>query len=92
MKGLKGLLCAAFDSAEEGARNRPAGEEEDESEVGRLGRRQVISLQKGGCVYTNVIQHEVLHALGFHHEQARSDRDDHVEILTKNIDPGANLI
>ncbi|KAK0156145.1 High choriolytic enzyme 1 [Merluccius polli] len=55
---------------------------------GRQGGRQFISLQKGGCVYKTVIQHEVLHALGFHHEQSRSDRDKFVNILYNNILPG----
>lgn len=43
---------------------------------------------KNGCVYTGTVQHEILHALGFHHEQVRSDRDDFVTILTKNIQSG----
>ncbi|CAL8351517.1 unnamed protein product [Merluccius merluccius] len=49
--------------------------------LGRQGGRQFISLQKGGCIYKTVIQHEILHALGFHHEQSRSDRDKFVNIL-----------
>ncbi|CAL8236658.1 unnamed protein product [Arctogadus glacialis] len=60
------------------------------SYIGRQGSRQMISIQQRGCVYPEVIQHEILHALGFHHEQARSDRDDHVQIQTKNVNP-ANL-
>ncbi|KAJ3594121.1 hypothetical protein NHX12_006453 [Muraenolepis orangiensis] len=58
------------------------------SYIGRQGNRQMVSIQQRGCVYTQVIQHEVLHALGFHHEQARSDRDDFVQIMTENIQPG----
>ncbi|CAL8404865.1 unnamed protein product [Boreogadus saida] len=57
------------------------------SYIGRQGRRQMVSLQQRGCVYPQVIQHELLHALGFHHEQARSDRDDHVQIQTQNVKP-----
>lgn len=33
------------------------------------------------------IQHELLHVLGMLHEQARPDRDDHIDILWENIDP-----
>lgn len=43
---------------------------------------------RNGCVYTGTVQHEILHALGFHHEQVRSDRDDFVSILTQNIQSG----
>ncbi|XP_053281656.1 hatching enzyme 1.2 [Pleuronectes platessa] len=58
------------------------------SYVGRQSRGQAISLQRNGCLYTGTVQHEVLHALGFHHEQVRSDRDRSVQILTENIIPG----
>ncbi|XP_039650215.1 low choriolytic enzyme-like [Perca fluviatilis] len=56
--------------------------------VGRRGNGQVVSLKRPGCVYHQVIQHELLHALGFNHEQTRSDRDQHVRILLENIEPG----
>ncbi|KAM6943547.1 high choriolytic enzyme 1-like [Xenentodon cancila] len=58
------------------------------SYVGRVGGKQSISLLRYGCLYLKTIQHEVLHALGFHHEQVRSDRDSYVRILTQNIQPG----
>ncbi|KAM9408252.1 hatching enzyme 1.2-like [Pholidichthys leucotaenia] len=58
------------------------------SYVGRQDRGQAISLKKNGCLYQSTVQHEVLHALGFHHEHVRSDRDQHVRILTQNIRPG----
>jgi len=35
---------------------------------------------------TGNAQHEILHALGMHHEQVREDRDDYVSILWNNID------
>ncbi|XP_029952744.1 low choriolytic enzyme-like [Salarias fasciatus] len=53
--------------------------------VGRRGGGQVVSLSRRGCVFQQVIQHELLHALGFNHEQTRSDRDQHVRILLQNV-------
>ena len=55
------------------------------SYVGRRGGEQVVSLARSGCVYHQVVQHELLHALGFNHEQTRSDRDSHVRIIYQNI-------
>ncbi len=34
------------------------------------------------------IMHEMIHALGFHHEQSRANRDEYVEILLQNVQPG----
>ncbi|XP_068596318.1 hatching enzyme 1.2-like [Brachionichthys hirsutus] len=56
--------------------------------IGRLGLSQTVSLDRQGCVFLDIIQHEMLHALGFDHEQTRSDRDDHVRILLQNVIPG----
>ncbi|XP_056877797.1 hatching enzyme 1.2-like [Takifugu flavidus] len=58
------------------------------SYIGRQGGRQYISLQRPGCVSSGVVHHEILHALGFHHEQSRSDRDRFVTINYANIQPG----
>jgi hypothetical protein len=40
-----------------------------------------------GCLFVDTVEHEMMHALGFFHEQARPDRDEHVTIHWDNIDP-----
>ncbi|KAK2842718.1 hypothetical protein Q5P01_012918 [Channa striata] len=58
------------------------------SYIGRRDNGQDLSLQRSGCVYHHTVQHEVLHALGFHHEQKRSDRDQYIRIVLENVIPG----
>ncbi|KAI3364448.1 hypothetical protein L3Q82_011236 [Scortum barcoo] len=54
--------------------------------LGRIGDRQVVSLQRFSCIDHGIIQHELLHALGFYHEHTRSDRDQYIRINWENID------
>ncbi|KAE8298943.1 High choriolytic enzyme 1 [Larimichthys crocea] len=54
------------------------------SYIGRIGGSQQLSVGNG-CVYNGIIQHELLHALSFWHEQSRSDRDIYVKINYENI-------
>uniref|UniRef100_A0A668V3L9 Metalloendopeptidase n=1 Tax=Oreochromis aureus TaxID=47969 RepID=A0A668V3L9_OREAU len=53
--------------------------------LGRIGDMQVVSLQRFGCVQHGIIQHELLHALGFYHEHTRSDRDQYIRVNWQNI-------
>ena len=53
--------------------------------VGKQGGEQVVNLTPPGCMEEEHITHEVLHSLGFYHEQNRPDRDQHVRILEENI-------
>ncbi|KAK9531762.1 hypothetical protein VZT92_011168 [Zoarces viviparus] len=53
--------------------------------LGRIGDKQVVSLQRFGCIKRGIIQHELLHSLGFYHEQNRSDRDGYVRINWDNL-------
>lgn len=57
------------------------------SNVGRTGGSQVVSLDQG-CVHVGLIIHELMHAAGFFHEQARADRDNYVVVNWANIQEG----
>lgn len=53
----------------------------------------MLSLARSGCLYHGTVQHELLHALGFNHEQTRSDRDKHIKVLLQNVQSGnGNII
>lgn len=59
------------------------------SSVGRTGGKQVVNLQTPGCVRKiGTVIHELMHALGFLHEQNREERDKFVVIKTNNIKSG----
>ena len=49
-------------------------------------RPQTLSLQSPYCIDTENILHELVHALGFHHEHQRPDRDEYLKINFDNID------
>ncbi|KAL7730856.1 hypothetical protein ACLKA6_003614 [Drosophila palustris] len=58
------------------------------SSIGRLGGRQEVNLQSPNCLRTyGTPIHELMHALGFLHEQNRHERDAYVKVLSENIKP-----
>ncbi|XP_052765114.1 zinc metalloproteinase nas-6-like [Mya arenaria] len=55
--------------------------------VGHVNRRADVTIGHG-CERKGTIIHELLHSLGFHHEQSRPDRDNYVTIHYNNIKSG----
>jgi hypothetical protein len=49
-----------------------------------------VNLQNPGCVHHGIAVHELLHALGFYHQQSAYERDDFVKINWENIKLGNN--
>lgn len=64
------------------------------SYIGRQKNRQQLSLQRPTekdckCFCSpGLAMHEIMHALGFYHEHARSDRDKYIKIIRKNVRKG----
>ncbi|XP_075144974.1 zinc metalloproteinase nas-1 [Haematobia irritans] len=59
------------------------------SSVGRLGGEQILNLQNPKCFsnYGTTI-HELMHVLGFYHEQNRYERDQYVKVISENVKSG----
>uniref|UniRef100_UPI00358E316F hatching enzyme 1.2-like n=1 Tax=Myxine glutinosa TaxID=7769 RepID=UPI00358E316F len=59
------------------------------SSIGRRAHGEtVVSLSRRGCVIKSIVQHELLHAVGFYHEHVRFDRDNYVAVVWDNIVDG----
>lgn len=63
------------------------------SSVGKIGGRQELNLQSPGCLTKKgTVMHEMMHAIGFLHEQNRWERDKHVTVNYGNIQRGEQCI
>ncbi|XP_074657427.1 low choriolytic enzyme-like [Tubulanus polymorphus] len=57
------------------------------SSVGMVGGRQLVGLSFACVKQRYTIMHELLHALGFIHEQSRPDREQFVKVFWENVKP-----
>ncbi|XP_056881383.1 hatching enzyme 1.2-like [Takifugu flavidus] len=87
LESFSGFSCIRFRPYQNGDHEWLSIESGDGcwSYVGRQGGGQTVSLSRQGCLYHSTVQHELLHALGFNHEQTRSDRDSHIQVVWDNI-------
>ncbi|XP_040184666.1 astacin-like metalloendopeptidase [Rana temporaria] len=58
------------------------------SSIGKVNGRQTVSIEEDSCMNYGVIQHEIMHSLGFDHEHIRTDRDNYVAINWQYISKG----
>ena len=72
------LLCRC--SADLGLRGGEVGNRPDNAGQ--------VTLPGDICQYRGTVQHELLHVLGFHHEQRRPDAGEYVKVMWENIDGG----
>lgn len=64
---------------------------EDEGCSSYVGKKDIGGLQNislaDNCFDIGIIIHELMHTLGFYHEQTRQDRDDYVQVIFDHVEP-----
>lgn len=58
------------------------------SSVGMKMQGQIVNLGSAKCLRHGVIVHELMHAIGFYHQQSSSERDNFIKINWENIRRG----
>lgn len=58
------------------------------SYLGMIGGPQTVNLGGEWCFDLVFVEHELMHALGFWHEQSRADRDEYVKVHLENVQEG----
>ncbi|XP_055342437.1 zinc metalloproteinase nas-14-like [Paramacrobiotus metropolitanus] len=58
-----------------------------QSGIGRIDGRETRVRLHPDCLTPGIIQHEIMHALGFLHEHSRPDRDEHIRVIPSNMKP-----
>jgi len=59
------------------------------SSVGHLGQSQQFINLEASCVDRHgTLIHEMIHTIGFYHEQSRPDRDDYITVQYENVESG----
>lgn len=94
MKEIEAVTCLKFvDRTDEKDYIHVTGDTTGcSSYIGRIGGAQTVKLapnsDEKGCFRLFTIAHEFIHALGFYHMQAASERDKYIRIAWENIGSG----
>lgn len=84
---IQNVSCVRFVPADEEVKGYVFVNDSDTgcwSQIGYYGQEQIVNLHTG-CLSLGIIQHELLHTLGFLHQQNSADRDDYINIDWTNI-------
>lgn len=68
-----------------------AGRSGCHAQVGRVGGAQKVNLDNVGCAIKATAIHELMHTLGFDHEQNRPDRNAYVIVHRENVQPSIRI-